>query len=151
MFCRILTLLIVVCGMAFAAENAVVDSVSAASAEVVAATENAPVDSVAQLQAEVALRDSIMAVQNEACRVEKDSLRGAIGIEQAKSANWEQSYNTIRKDNEACAQALGVSLGVNEKKKEKTDQEKRDAAMMTGYSFMGGLALGMLLFWLIFD
>jgi len=160
---KIFALVVFVCGMAFAAETApVVESAAPAkaSAESAAApvaesaapaVESAAADPVAQMQAEIAIRDSVMAVQKEACRVEKDSLRGAINIEQAKSANWEQSYNTIRKDNEVCAQALSVSLGVNENKKDHEEQEKRNAAMMTSSSFLGGIAIGMLLFWLIFD
>ena len=106
-------------------------------------------ESETELQQEVALRDSIMQVQGEACSMEKDSLRSLIETEKAKSANWEQSYNTIKKDNEVCAQALSVSIGVNENKKEKEDEERRAAAMMTSSSFLGGIGIGLLIMWLI--
>lgn len=86
-----------------------------------------------------------------ACTVEKDSLKNALELEQAKSENWEKSYNTIKQNNAVCAQALSVSIGVNEKKKEKEAMDRQQAAMMTSTSFLGGLGLGMLLFWLIFD
>ena len=102
-----------------------------------------------QLQQEVALRDSVMQVQGEACNVEKDSLRAVIESEKAKSANWEQSYNTITKDNEVCAQALGVSIGVNENRKDQEEEERRTASMMATSSFLGGIGIGLLIMWLI--
>lgn len=121
----------------------------------------APVDSVAEMSApqetcgefksEIAHRDSLMAVADSSCSVEKDSLRTALNSEQAKTKNWEQSYETMKKSNETCARALSVSIEANEKSKEKEKQSKSQAAMMTSSSFMGGLAVGMLLFWLIFD
>ncbi|MCF0223628.1 MAG: hypothetical protein HUK20_05105 [Fibrobacter sp.] len=111
----------------------------------------APTSFAQDLQEEIAIRDSVMQAQGESCTAEKDSLRSVIQVEQAKCANWEQSYNTIKKNNEMCAQALAVSIGVNEKKKEQAEEEKRQAAMMSGTSFLGGVGLGMLLFWLIFD
>lgn len=122
----------------------------------VPATDSAAVSAAApaasaDLQAEIALRDSVMAAQGDACNVEKDSLRKAVEIEQAKSANWEQSYNSMKKDNEVCAQALMVSIDVNEKKKEKDDEARKEAAMMTSSSFLGGLALGALIMWLVMD
>ena len=73
----------------------------------------------------------------------------AIEVEKAKSDNWEKSYNTIKKDNETCAQMLSTSIGVNEKKKEKEDQDRRSAAMATSSSFLGGFGVGMLVMWLI--
>jgi F0F1-type ATP synthase assembly protein I len=81
--------------------------------------------------------------------LEKDSLRAVIDTEKDKSENWEKSYNTIKKDNEMCAQALSVSIGVNEKKKEQDDNDRRAAAMMTSSSFLGGLGIGLLIMWLI--
>ena len=88
---------------------------------------------------------------DSSCSMEKDSLRAALNSEQAKTKNWEQSYETMKKSNETCARALSVSIEANEKSKEKEKQSKSQAAMMTSSSFMGGLAVGMLLFWLIFD
>ena len=40
-------------------------------------------------------------------------------------------------------------LDVNEKSKEKVDDEKRKAATMSGSSFLGGLGIGLLVMWLI--
>lgn len=102
-----------------------------------------------ELKQELALRDSLMQVQGDACTLEKDSLRAAIDTEKAKSENWEKSYNTIKKDNETCAQMLSTSIGVNEKRKEKEEDERRNAAMMTSSSFLGGLGIGLLIMWLI--
>ena len=95
------------------------------------------------------MRDSIMQVQDNACTVEKDSLRAVIDTEKAKSENWEKSYNTVKKDNETCARMLSTSIEVNEKKKEKEDEEHRNAAMMTSSSFLGGIGIGLLIMWLI--
>lgn len=100
--------------------------------------------SEADVAAELAIRDSVMT----ACNVESDSLRNLIESEQAKSANWEQSYNTIKQDNSVCQQALRVAIDAAS---DKNGSVKKEAAMMTGTSFLGGIAIGMLLFWLIFD
>ena len=133
------------------AESTAPAAPAAPAAAVAPADAAAPQEACAEAQAELAHRDSLMAIADSACTLEKDSLRTALNSEQAKSANWEQSYETMKKSNEACAKALGVSLGVNENSKEKRDEERREAAMMSGTSFLGGLGLGMLLFWLIFD
>ena len=139
---------------AFAASNVPAGSASAAPAEVApvsapeAPVEQVPVD---VMQEELSVRDSVMQVRDSLCAVEKDSLRKAIVVEEAKCANWEQSYQTVKRDNEVCAQALGTTLEINEKNKEKVDDERRKAAMSNGMSFTSGLLLGALLFWLIFD
>ncbi|MCQ2104919.1 MAG: hypothetical protein MJZ26_03910 [Fibrobacter sp.] len=136
------------------AENAAPAAEVASSAEtpVAGSSEAAPAASVeAELKQEIAVRDSVMELQANSCSVEKDSLKKSLEVEQAKSANWEQSYNTLKQNNAACAQALSVSIGVNEKKKEKESMDRQQAAMMSSTAFMGGLGLGMLLFWLIFD
>lgn len=108
--------------------------------------EQVPVD---VMQEELAMRDSVMQVRDSLCAVEKDSLRKAVVVEEAKCANWEQSYQTMKQNNEVCAQALGVAIDVNEKNKDKADDERKKAATMTSTSFMGGLAIGLLVMWLI--
>ena len=95
------------------------------------------------------MRDSVMQVRDSLCMVEKDSLRKAVVVEEAKCANWEQSYQTVKKDNEVCAQALGVAIEVNEKNKNAADEERKKAAMTTGSSFLGGVGIGLLIMWLI--
>ncbi|WP_407457631.1 hypothetical protein [Fibrobacter sp.] len=102
-----------------------------------------------ELKQEIALRDSVMQVQGNACSVEKDSLRAVIETEKAKSDNWEKSYNTVKKDNETCAQMLVTSIGMNEKKQEKEQEDRRAAAMATSSSFLGGVGIGLLIMWLI--
>lgn len=124
---------------------------AADSATVAPADTAAPQEACSEVQAELAHRDSLMAVADSSCSMEKDSLRTALNSEQAKTKNWEQSYETMKKSNETCAKALSVSVAVNEKNKERENQSRSQAAMMTSSSFMGGIALGMLLFWLIFD
>lgn len=115
-----------------------------------ATVENAATSVESELKAEIAVRDSVMALQSESCSADKDSLRKALEVERAKSANWEQSYETMKKDNAICAQALSVSLGVNEKKKEEVDDAKKAGSSMVTTSFIGGIGIGMLIFWLIF-
>ena len=125
---------------------------SAVAAPVDSAAEMpAPQETCSEFKSELAHRDSLMAIADSSCSVEKDSLRAALNSEQAKTKNWEQSYETMKKSNETCAKALSVSVGVNEKNKERENQSRSQAAMMTSSSFFGGIALGMLLFWLIFD
>lgn len=102
-----------------------------------------------ELKQEIAVRDSVMQVQSNACTVEKDSLRSVIETEKAKSENWEKSYNTIKKDNETCAQMLSTSIGVNENKQKKEEDDRRAAAMATSSSFLGGVGIGLLIMWLI--
>ncbi len=102
-----------------------------------------------ELKEEIAIRDSVMAVQSESCDAEKDSLRKSLEVEQAKSANWEKSYEAMKKDNALCAQALNVSIGVNEKKKEEVDEARSAGSSMVTTSFLGGVGLGMLILWLI--
>ena len=136
---------------AFAAPAAVpADSAVAVPADS-AAEISAPQETCSEFKSELAHRDSLMAVADSSCSVEKDSLRAALTSEKAKGENWEKSYETMKKSNETCAKALSVSIGVSENSKEKRDEERREAAMMSGSAFLGGLGLGMLLFWLIFD
>lgn len=101
-----------------------------------------------EMKAELDMRDSVMAARENACKAEGDSLRGALAVEQAKSSNWEQSYKTVMQDNMVCQQALRVSIDAQT---EKNGAGKKDAAMMSGSAFLGGVGIGMLLFWLIFD
>ena len=102
----------------------------------------------AEVAAELNVRDSVMAARENSCNVEKDSLRTAVESEQAKSANWEKSYNTIKQDNSVCQQALRVAIN---SQTEKDGSAKNEAAMMSASSFFGCVLIGMLLFWLILD
>ena len=131
-FVKILFVSLVLCASTAMADEPVAAEPAAPSAE-------------AALQQELAVRDSAMQVQGNACNMEKDSLRAAIEMEKAKSDNWEKSYNTIKKDNETCAQMLSTSIGV----KEKEEEDRRSAAMATSSSFLGGFGVGMLVMWLI--
>ena len=132
---KILAITFLFCGsMALAEEPAVASQTSTAETE---------------LKQEIAVRDSVMQVQGDACTLEKDSLRSVIESEKAKSENWEKSYNTVKKDNETCAQMLVTSIGINEKKQEKEQEDRRSAAMAASSSFLGGVGIGLLIMWLI--
>jgi hypothetical protein len=133
---KVLVTLALSLSVAFADETATPAADSAATVET-------------ELKQELAMRDSVMQVQGNACTVEKDSLRAVIETEKAKSENWEKSYNTVKKDNETCAQMLSTSIGVNENKQKKEDEDRRAAAMATSSSFLGGVGIGLLIMWLI--
>ena len=112
----------------------------------------------AELVAELAVRDSVMAVRDSACTVEKQSLRSDLEIEKAKCENWEQSYNALKKNNETCAKALGIAMEASQeqaekqKAKEEAEKEKEGSdRMMTGASMAASFGLGMLIMWLIID
>ena len=112
----------------------------------------------AELVAEIAVRDSVMAVHDSACTVEKQSLRSDLEVEKAKCENWEQSYNTLKKNNETCAKALSVAIEASQeqtekqKAKEEAEKEKEGSdRMMTGASMAASFGLGMLIMWLIID
>lgn len=83
-----------------------------------------PQKTCGEFKSEIAHRDSLMAVADSSCSVEKDSLRATLNSELAKTKNWEQSYETMKKNNETCARALSVSIEANEKSKEKEIQSK---------------------------
>ena len=112
----------------------------------------------AELVAELAVRDSVMALRDSACTVEKKTLRTELEVERAKCENWEQSYNTLKKNNETCAKALSVAMEASQeqaekqKAKEKADKEKdKSDVVMQSASLAASFGLGMLIMWLILD
>ena len=158
MFVKSLAVLLFAVAFAFAAPSNAGDAQVANSQAVpaqpagespaAAPAEMVPVD---VMQEELSLRDSVMQVRDSLCMVEKDSLRKTVVVEEAKCANWEQSYQVMKQNNEVCAKALGIAIEASEKDKDRADEERRKAAVMSSSSFMGGLLVGALLFWLIFD
>jgi ABC-type transport system involved in cytochrome bd biosynthesis fused ATPase/permease subunit len=110
-------------------------------------------DANAELVAEIAVRDSVMAVRDSACTVEKQSLRSELEVEKAKCENWEQSYNTLKKNNETCAKALSVAVEASQEQaeKDKNAKEEKEASdrAMTSVSMLGSFGIGMLIMWLI--
>ena len=165
MFVRSLAVLLFAVAFAFAAPSNAGNAQPSAANTQVANTQTAPAQSAGEssaaapaemvpvdvMQEELALRDSVMQVRDSLCTVEKDSLRKSVVVEEAKCANWEQSYQVMKQNNEVCAKALGIAIEASEKDKDRADEERRKAAVMSSSSFMGGLLVGALLFWLIFD
>ena len=99
-----------------------------------------------------------MAVRDSACTVEKQTLRSELEVERAKCENWEQSYNTLKKNNETCAKALGIAMEASQEqaekqkaKDEKAKEDEKNGMMMQSASILGGFGLGMLIMWLILD
>ncbi|MDY6332577.1 MAG: hypothetical protein SPL52_13820 [Fibrobacter sp.] len=112
----------------------------------------------AELVAEIAVRDSVMALRDSACTVEKQSLRSDLEVEKAKCENWEQSYNTLKKNNETCAKALSVAMQASQEQAEKqkakdakAKEDEKNSMMMQSASMLGSFGLGMLIMWLILD
>ncbi len=110
----------------------------------------------AELVAEIAVRDSVMALHDSACTVEKKSLRTDLDVERAKCENWEQSYNTLKKNNETCAKALSVAMEASQNQSEKYEKQKKEIEeqrasdrTMTSVSMLGSFGIGMLIMWLI--
>ncbi|MCF0224085.1 MAG: hypothetical protein HUK20_07435 [Fibrobacter sp.] len=106
-------------------------------------------ENVRELLAEIALRDSIMELRDSACVVEKDSLRSAVVMEQSLCRSFQQSYETMKKDNESCARALRAAKEDNENRL--AEEPDESSVIVPTSTFLGGLGLGMLLFWLIFE
>lgn len=109
----------------------------------------------AELVAELAVRDSVMAIHDSVCIVEKKALRSDLEIERAKCENWEQSYNTLKKNNETCAKALSVAVQASqeqaEKQKVKEKEKEKSDVVMQSASMAASFGLGMLIMWLILD
>ena len=107
-------------------------------------------DQTKELLAEIALRDSLMAVRDSSCVAEKESLRSDMAMEKAMCQSWQQSYETMRKDNESCAQALRTAKEENENKVNEAEKSNSSSVIVPTSTFLGGLGIGMLLFWLFF-
>ena len=112
----------------------------------------------AELVAELAVRDSVMSIRDSACTVEKQSLRSDLEVEKTKCENWEQSYNTLKKNNETCAKALSVAMQASQEQAEKqkakdakAKEDEKNSMMMQSASMLGSFGLGMLIMWLILD
>jgi hypothetical protein len=109
----------------------------------------------AELVAEIAVRDSVMAIHDSVCTVEKQSLRSDLELERAKCENWEQSYNALKKNNETCAKALNVAVQANQEQaeaaKEKAEKDDKSDVVMQSASMAASFGLGMLIMWLILD
>lgn len=134
----------------FAAGPALAKGPAKGGAVLAAITANA---TQAELVAELAVRDSVMALRDSACSVEKKSLRTELEVERAKCENWEQSYNTLKKNNETCAKALSVAMEASQEQaeKQKAKDETQNDMMMRSASMLGSFGLGMLIMWLILD
>lgn len=104
----------------------------------------------AELLEEISIRDSVMALHDSSCAAEKDSLRFAMKMESSMCESWKQSYETMRKDNESCAQALRTAKEENENKVNEAEKSNSSSVIVPTSTFLGGLGIGMLLFWLFF-
>ena len=139
--------------LAFCAGPALAKDYAKGGAVLAAITANA---TQAELVAELAVRDSVMALRDSACTVEKKTLRTELEVERAKCENWEQSYNTLKKNNETCAKALSVAMEASQEQAEKIEKQKKadedkqvsDRAMAS-MSMAASFGVGMLIMWLI--
>lgn len=104
----------------------------------------------AELLEEIAIRDSVMALHDSSCAAEKDSLRFAMKLESSMCESWKQSYETMKTDYATCTQSLNAATEANERQKEDSRDHQKSAATMAASAFVGGVGIGMLLFWLLF-
>ena len=131
-------------------------AVSPALAQGAVSAQSAVAAEKAELVAELAVRDSVMALHDSACTVEKKALRSDLELERAKCENWEQSYNTLKENNETCAKALSVAMEASQEQSEKIEKQKQadedkqvsDRAMAS-MSMAASFGVGMLIMWLI--
>jgi len=133
-------------------------AVSPALAQGAKSVQSAVAAENAELVAELAVRDSVMALHDSACTVEKKALRSDLELERAKCENWEQSYNALKENNETCAKALSVAIQASQEQaekqeaKDKADKEKgKSDVVVQSASMAASFGLGMLIMWLILD
>lgn len=104
----------------------------------------------AELLEEIAIRDSVMALHDSSCAAEKDSLRFAMKMESSMCESWKQSYDTMKKNYGECNQALRTAKEENENKINEAEKSNSSSVIVPTSTFLGGLGIGMLLFWLFF-
>lgn len=149
------------CSSVFAAETSV-DSSKVQSVEqpVPAVADSAssavtPVDMVAATQAnydaEIALRDSLLSAKDSAHIAETQAMQTKLDIESARCGNWEQSYAVLDTNFQTCSKMLRVYAETAEKKTEQLNEARKMNAMAQSTSFIGGVLIGILVGWLIWD
>ncbi len=100
---------------------------------------------------ELLWRDSLLASKDSLLEAERQAHRTAMETETARCENWEKSYNTVQTEFATCAKMLSVSVENLEKNKEREAEEFQKTMMMQTSSFIGGILLGMLIYWLAID
>lgn len=100
------------------------------------------------LQGELALRDSLLAANDSARAAEKARYETDIEVQSARCENWEKSYATIENEYRLCTKALGVYVESTEKYKQESN--KRDMVGPIG-SFVGGILIGVLIGWAVWN
>lgn len=102
----------------------------------------------ADLQGELALRDSLLAANDSVRSAEKAQYETDIEVQNARCENWEKSYATMENEYRLCTKALGVYVESTEKYKKESN--KRDMVGPIG-SFVGGILIGVLIGWAVWD
>lgn len=155
---KILFALLALATFTFAAEtsnNVAADSSAVLAADTtltVAADSSVSVAPVsAEASYEIALRDSLLAAKDSASAAEKQALQTKLDIESARCGNWEQSYAVLDTNFQTCSKMLRVYAETAEKKTEQLNEARKMNAMAQSTSFIGGVLLGILVGWLIWD
>ena len=104
---KFFALVISVAAIAFAAETASVPAPTDPTVDT--SVEQVPVD---VMQEELSVRDSVMQLRDSLCMVEKDSLRKAVVVEEAESANAEKVAAQAAKKQTAANREAAEKLGV---------------------------------------
>lgn len=114
-----------------------------------------PIDVMAANQAtqdaEIALRDSLLAVKDSISAADKQAMQTKLDVESARCENWEKSYAVLDTNFQTCSKMLRVYAETAEKKTEQLNEAKKMSAMAQSTSFIGGVLIGILVGWLIWD
>lgn len=100
-------------------------------------------------QQELQLKDSIIVAQDRFCRELESRYKDELYLEQEKSANWDSSFATIKKEYEVCSKALFIT-SESLLAKEAAVKESSASKAVVGAYFLGGVAVGAFLFYLFF-
>lgn len=147
------------------ATESTVNEVAPQATDIVAITEapsqtdsakaTAAIDVIAANQAthdsEIALRDSLLAAKDSINAADKQAMQTKLDVQEARCENWEKSYSTLETDFQTCSRMLRTSIETQEQKDKQLKETAKMNAMAQSTSFIGGVLIGLLIGWLVWD
>lgn len=100
------------------------------------------------LARELAEKDSLLSLRDSLYLSEEARLKKEITLSEARCENWEKSFNTVQEELNSCAKVLRVTYETQEANAK--DSRRNLLIAQTG-SFIGGILVGLLLYWAAFD
>jgi len=114
-----------------------------------------PIDVMAANQAssdaEIALRDSLLAAKDSVNAAEKADMQTKLDVTSARCESWEKSYAVLDTNFQTCSKMLRVYAETAEKKTQQLNEASKMNAMAQSTSFVGGVLIGLLIGWLVWD